>query len=161
MENDSNSEEQEQEQYRQEDMMAGGPVSAGASNESAPMYGGSNHGTQGDENKQYNKLDRSDVSTPSQGGGMATTSSIGSPGGGTLPSSTNAQVGESSRGGVLSSDSTVSAGGSAAGRITGGGLNTDRGANTTTGMDMTTDTKGQLDERSDNISGSQGNTQES
>lgn len=159
MEGDTNSDSQEQ--ARQETMMAGGPVSAGASNKSAPMNENSSQDTQGDNDKSYEKLDRSDVSTPSQGSGMATGQSIGSPGGGTLPSPTDPQAGGSSRGGVASSDSTVSAGGSAAGRITGGGLNTDRGSNTTTGMDMTTDTKGQLDERSDNTSGSQGNPQES
>lgn len=141
--------------------MAGGPVSAGASNKSAPMNSGSSQSSQGDQDKHYEKLERSDVSTPSQGSGMATDRSTGSPGGGTLPNPTDPEAGGTSHGGVLSSDSTVSAGGTAAGRITGGGLNTDRGSNTTTGMDMTTDTKGQLDERSDALSGSQGNPQES
>lgn len=159
MENDTQSDKQDQ--YRQEDMMAGGPVSAGASNKSAPMNENSSQNAQGDNDKSYEKLERSDVSTPPQGSGTATGGSIGSPGKGTLPNSTDPEASGSSRGGIATSDSTVSAGGSAAGRITGAGLNRDRGSNTTTGMDMTTDTKGQLDERSDDISGSQGNPQES
>lgn len=145
---------------REEEEMAGGPVSAGASNKSAPMNSGSGSSNQqGSDSGNYNKLLHSDVSSPNQGSGMGNDQTVSSPAGGTLPSSNDAETG-TSRGGVATSDNTVSAGGSSTGRLAGAGLTSDRGTPTVTGMDTSTNTKGQLDQRADDVNGESGNAQQ-
>jgi hypothetical protein len=145
---------QNQEQrYRQEDLMANGPVSRGASNEDAPMYtdeqtvnaARSNKGTQQKDQPDYNKMVQSDTSGPMEGSGMPTDQSLATPGGGTLPTAANSGT---PRGGMNTSSDTVSGGGTTAGSIAGGGSHRERGSSPITDIDATRNTADELDRAS-------------
>lgn len=145
-------EQDNQERYREEDLMAGGPVSRGASNKSAPMYTdeqptGKTDDERPAEQKQpeYNKMLRTQTSGTEEGSGMATDRKVGTPGGGTLP--TESETG-SSTGGMNTSNSTAGSGGSSGGAVTGRGEPRDRGAVADTDLDQTTDTEDQLNRQS-------------
>lgn len=144
-------EEQEQQRYREETMMAGGPVSRGASNKEAPMYEdkmtASGQQEQTDQPPAYDKLLHAQASGPVAGTGMATDRYMGTPGGGTLPTE---EATDSTRGGINISDDTVSSGNSSAGRVTGQGLPRDRGSVTNPDLDATTDTIDQMDINTNN-----------
>src|SRR2546421_11521843 len=103
----------QQQRYRQEDLMANGPVSRGASHEDAPMYtdeqtvnaARSNKGTQHKDQPDYNKMVQSDTRGPMAGSGMRTDQSIATTGRGTLaPAATSGRP----RRGMNTSCSTVS-----------------------------------------------------
>ena len=144
-------EEQEQQCYREETMMAGGPVSRGASNKEAPYEDKikvNKQSQQKDQPPVYNKLLHAEASGPVAGTGMANDRRMGTPGGGTLPTE---EATDSTRGGINTSNDTVSAGNSSAGRVTGQGLPTDRGSVTDPNLDATTDTIDQMDINTDNV----------
>jgi hypothetical protein len=108
------SEKTNQDRYREEDNMAGGPVSRGASNKSAPMNTNSptssttDSDEQDQQNAPYDKLIRSKPSTTTQGDGMAVNQNVGTPGGGSLPS--GGPIGSGNPpGGMNTSNSTPSA----------------------------------------------------
>ncbi len=137
-----------QDQYSEENEMAGEPVSRGASNKSAPMNDESPGTSRVDSDKDrqkepYNKLIRSKPSTTTQGDGMATNQNVGSPGGGSLPSGGPMGSGNPP-GGMNTSNSTAGAGGSSAGAVAGAGSYTDRGKMADTDMDATTNTEDEL-----------------
>jgi hypothetical protein len=142
-----------QDQYREEDSMAAGPVSRGASNKSAPMNTNSptssttDSDTQDQQNAPYDKMIRSKPSTTTQGDGMATNQNVGSPGGGSLPSGGPMGTGNPP-GGMNTSNSTPSTGGSSGGAVAGHGSFTDRGKMKDTDMDATTNTEDELAQES-------------
>jgi hypothetical protein len=145
---------QNQEQrYRQEDLMANGPVSSGASNKDAPMYtdeqtanaAQNTKGTQQKDQPDYNKMVQSDTSGPMEGSGMPTDQSLATPGGGTLPTAANSGT---PRGGMNTSSDTVSGGGTTTGSIVGGGSHRERGSSPITEMDATRNTADELDRAS-------------
>lgn len=144
-------EEQEQQRYREELMMAGGPVSRGASNKDLPtskdQIALDKEQEQTDQPPVYNKLIHTEASGPVAGTGMANDQRIGTPGGGTLPTE---EANNSTRGGINISDDTVSAGNSSAGAVSGQGLPTDRGSITDPELDATTNTIDQMDINTDN-----------
>src|SRR5436305_10769185 len=131
----------QQQRYRQEDLMANGPVSRGASNQDAPMYtdeqtanaAKNKKGTQQDQ-PDYNKMMQSDTSGPMEGSGMPTDQKLATPGGGTLSTAANSGT---SHGGMNTSSDTVSGGGTTAGSIVGTGSHRARGASPITDMDAT------------------------
>ena len=129
----------DQNKYVQEDEMANGPVSAGASNKDAPMYNNNQKTHTGDQNESYNKMIGNEASGPMQGTGMANDQVVGSPGGGTLPSS-KSDASDAPRGGRNTSSSTVSGGSSSAGAVAGLGEHRDRGAMTDVEDDATSNT---------------------
>jgi hypothetical protein len=142
----------QQERYRQEDLMADGPVSRGASNKEAPMYtddqtadtAKTKKGTHEDR-PDYNKMIQSDTSGPREGSGMPTDQSLATPGGGTLPTAANSGT---PRGGMNTSSDTVSGGGTSVGSIVGAGSHRERGASPITEMDATRNTADELDRAS-------------
>lgn len=141
-----------QERYEQEDLMANGPVSRGASNKSAPMNkknpGPSttkNRSKNQKQSKDYNKMIQTERSGPQVGSGMGTDQTSGTPGGGTLP--TERESG-STTGGRLTTNSTVGAGGSSGGTVAGAGSTRDRGKATNTDLNQTTNTAGELENNS-------------
>lgn len=142
----------DQERYKQEDLMANGPVSQGASNKSAPMNkkqsGPSKSKKRSQNQKQstdYNKMVQAERSGPQVGSGMATDQKLGTPGGGTIP--TERELG-STTGGRLTTNSTVGAGGSSGGTVAGTGSTRDRGKETNTDLNQTTNTAGELENNS-------------
>lgn len=148
MADNNNNNNNKEDEYRQEDLMASGPVSRGAENKSAPMYN-QQQGTpplkqQDAQNaSDYNKMIQSESSGPMEGTGMASDQRVATPGGGTLP--TGGTASDSPRGGINTSNSTVSGGSSSAGTVVGRGASRDRGSMTDTDMDMTTNTENELD----------------
>lgn len=143
----------DQERYKQEDEMANGPVSRGASNKSAPMNknnpGPSTTKKRSKNQKQstdYNKMVQTERSGPQVGSGMGTDQKLGTPGGGTLP--TEREHG-STTGGRLTTNSTVGAGGSSGGTVAGAGSTRDRGKATNTDLNQTTNTAGELENNSE------------
>jgi hypothetical protein len=145
MANDKNDKEEE---YRQEDLMASGPVSRGAENKTAPMYN-QQQGTPPEDEKRsqnkgdYNKMIQSESSGPMEGTGMAHDQRLATPGGATLPSGGTASG--NPRGGINTSNSTVSGGSSSGGTVVGQGASRDRGKMSDPDMDMTTNTENELD----------------
>jgi len=142
-----------QDQYREENSMADGPVSRGASNKSAPMNTNSpkssntDNDTQDRQKAPYDKMIRSKPSTTTQGEGMAINQTPGSPGGGTLPSGGPMGTGNPP-GGRNTSNSTPGAGGSSGGAVAGHGSHRDRGKMADTDMDATTNTEDELAQES-------------
>ena len=141
-------EQNKEKEYREEDLMAGGPVSRGASNKSAPMYSDKQPAGKADDERpaeqnqpDYNKVLHTQNSGTETGSGMATQRRVETPGGGTVP--TESETG-SSTGGILTSDSTVSAGGSSGGAVAGANQPRDRGTNTDADLDQTTNMEGQI-----------------
>jgi hypothetical protein len=140
----------QQQRYRQEDMMANGPVSRGASNKDAPMYtdeqtkASEGNETPSNQSKQpdYNKMEQSEASGPMEGTGMGTDQKLATPGGGTLPTAVNSGT---PRGGMNTSSDTVSGGGTSPGSVVGGGLHRDRGSSPITDMDATRNVEDELD----------------
>ena len=133
----------DQNQYSQEDEMANGPVSAGASNKDAKKFNENNQQLTGDKRSDsgnYNKMDQNEASGPMQGTGMANDQIIATPGGGTLPANNSSGGSDSSRGGINTSNSTVSGGSSSAGAVVGQGEHRDRGAMTDVEANATTNT---------------------
>ena len=143
----------DQERYEQEDLMADGPVSRGASNKSAPMNKNnpepSKTTKKGAKNNSqptdYNKMTNTEKSGPQVGSGMATDQNVGTPGGGTLP--VEREHG-SSTGGRLTTNSTAGAGGSSGGTVAGAGATRDRGKETNADLNQTTNTAGELEHNS-------------
>jgi len=142
----------DQERYKQEDLMAKGPVSRGASNKSTHMNknkpGPSMTNKRSKNQRQsrdYNKMIHTEGSGPQVGSGMGTDQKIGTPGGGTLP--TERERG-STTGGRLTTNSTVGAGGSSGGTVAGAGSTRDRGKETNTDLNQTTNTAGELENNS-------------
>ena len=142
----------DQERYEQENLMANGPVSRGASNKSAPMNKNNakpsmtkNRSKNQKQSKDYNKMIKTERSGPQVGSGMGTDQASGTPGGGTLP--TERESG-STTGGRLTTNSTVGAGGSSGGTVAGAGSTRDRGKATNTDLNQTTNTAGELENNS-------------
>lgn len=142
-----------QDQARREEMIAGGPVSAGASNIRAPVNGEQSVPSNTENTSltqggtaDYNKLIQSNASGTTLGSGMATGQGPGTPGGGALPTES---ADDSTRGGMNTSSSTVSAGSSSAGRVLGEGANPDRGSMSDTSMNATTNTHDEITHKSD------------
>ncbi len=142
----------DQERYKQEDLMANGPVSRGASNKSAPLNKknqGSSMTKKGSKNQKqstnYNKMIHTERSGPQVGSGMATDQKLGTPGGSTIP--VEREHG-STTGGRLTTNSTVGAGGSSGGTVAGTGSTRDRGKETNTDLNQTTNTAGELENNS-------------
>ncbi len=77
---------------------------------------------------------------------MATGQGPGTPGGGALPTE---NANDSTRGGINTSSSTVSAGSSSAGRVAGEGANPDRGSMSDAGMNSTSNTHDEITHNSD------------
>jgi hypothetical protein len=142
-----NTNKHKEEEYRQEDLMASGPVSRGAENKTAPMYNQQQGTPQNQKNSQdtgdYNKMIQSESSGPTEGTGMANDQKLATPGGGTLPGGGTSS--DSPRGGINTSNSTVSGGSSSGGTVVGQGASVDRGRMTDPQMDMTTNTENELD----------------
>lgn len=143
----------DQERYKQKDLMANGPVSQGASNKSAPMNNNDadpsmtkKRPKNQKQSTDYNKMIQTERSGPQVGSGMGTDQNSGTPGGGTLP--TEREQG-STTGGRLTTNSTVGAGGSSGGAVTGSGSTRDRGKATNTDLNQTTNTAGELENTSD------------
>ena len=133
----------DQNQYKREDEMANGPVSAGASNKDAKKFNENNQQLTGDKRSDsgnYNKMDQNEASGPMQGTGMANDQIIATPGGGTLPTKNSSGGSDTSRGGRNTSNSTVSGGSSSAGAVAGLGEHRDRGAMTDVEDDATSNT---------------------
>ena len=151
-------------QNRQEIMMAGGPVSAGAENKDEPMQ--NRQSAQDPMTKQegqgaapdYQGMLHTNVSNPTLGSGMATGSNTGTPGAGALPSDNPNDI-TSPRGGMNTSNSTPGAGSSAAGGVAGLGAVRDRGGSTMMDVNSTTNTKGILDAGSGDLNGEQAESQ--
>jgi hypothetical protein len=141
----------DQNQYAQEDEMANGPVSAGASNKDAQKFNQNNQQLTSDKRNDsgnYNKMDQNEASGPMQGTGMANDQIIASPGGGTLPSNNSSGGSDSSRGGINTSNSTVSGGSSSAGAVAGAGEHRDRGSMTDVEANATSNTADTMNENS-------------
>lgn len=138
--------------YREEDLMAGGPVSRGASNKSAPMYSDKQPAGKADDERpaeqnqpDYNKMLHTQNSGTETGSGMATQRRVETPGGGTVP--TESETG-SSTGGRITTNSTVSAGGSSGGAVAGQNQPRDRGAASDADLEQTTNMEGQINRNS-------------
>jgi len=123
----------EQERARQEASMAGGPVSRGASNKSAPMNKEQSDKQPTEQaeranpnNPDYNKLIPQSPTGTTEGDSMSSKRDLGTVGGGTIPGS------GTPRGGMNTSNSTVGGGGTSAGGTAGAGSTTDRGNMTNT-----------------------------
>ncbi len=132
-------EKSQQERAKQEDLMARGPVSRGASNQSAPMnQDAEDQQTQGEhttdstgrdpKHPDYNKMLQDHPTETPVGGAGPSKRDLGTVGGGTIPN-----TGTSPRGGINTSDSTAEAGGTSAERNIGQGLPADRGGLTDVG----------------------------
>jgi hypothetical protein len=138
---DKMAEQSEQERYRQENEMAGGPVSRGASNKDAPMnqkQGRSSTSTTGNDTDKsqspdYNKMIQQNTSGTAEGT-TTQASSIPNPGRGT----------GKSRGGMGVSNSTVSSSSSSAGGLAGANSTRDRGSETNLDMDTSTNNATEL-----------------
>jgi len=135
------SEKSKYEHSEQEDLMARGPVSRGAENESAPMNddtldqqqtakGHVTDSTGPDpKHPDYNKMVPEHPTQTSVGsGGPDPKRDLGTVGGGTIPSNSS-----KTDSGINTSDSTVAAGGTSSKQTVGANLPTDRGGLTTTG----------------------------
>ena len=129
-----------------ETSIAGGPVSAGASNSELDEFNKNNAPitTNKQSTADYDKLIGSAASGTTQGSGMANDQTVTSPGGSSLPNGSNTGS-DSPRGGRNTSNSTVGAGNSSPGAVASIGSHTDRGAMTDTGADATTNTADSLD----------------
>lgn len=127
---DKMTEKTKQERYRQEDEMARGPVSRGASNKDAPMNQKrrkSSSSTMGSsQGSDYNKMVEQRTSGTSQGTGTQAGREPGTVGGGTIPNPGRGT--RESRGGMGVSNSTVAGGGTSAGAVIGAGSTRDRGS---------------------------------
>ena len=143
-------EKTEQERYRQENEMARGPVSRGASNKDAPMYqkrpqpSSTLHHHKGNpQSPAYNKMIKQRTSGTSQGTGMQTDRDLGTPGGGTIP---NPGRGTGKPpGGMATSNSTVGGGGTSAGGLIGQGTTRDRGTMSNEELDTSTNRARELE----------------
>jgi hypothetical protein len=148
-EQDKMAERTEQERFRQENEMARGPVSRGASNKEAPMYqnqppaASPHHTGSSAKNPDYNKMMKQNTSGTPLGTGMQTDRELGSVGGGTL-SGAGRGTGEP-RGGMATSNSTAGGGGTSAGAIIGGGATRDRGTMSDEEMDTSTNNAQELE----------------
>lgn len=100
-----------------------------------------------DGKEPYEKTLSQQSSGSRVGGGMQTNRSVGSVGGGVVPSSDTGLGSDEPRGGMNTSNSTVSAGGTMGGGNTGGIAQTDRGSTTSTGMTMNTGNSAYRDAR--------------
>ncbi|HEU5376269.1 MAG TPA: hypothetical protein VFV38_12560 [Ktedonobacteraceae bacterium] len=135
-------EQTEQERYRQENEMARGPVSRGASNKEAPMYQNqrqpatTRHRKGKARTPDYNKMIKQRTSGTPLGTGMETDQELGSIGGGTIPEPGRG-TGEA-RGGIATSSSTVAGGGTSGGGLIGKGITRDRGTMSDEDMDTST-----------------------
>jgi hypothetical protein len=139
-EDDIMTEERSQnERATQEELMARGPVSRGASNQSAPMSQDAedqqtrdDHTTESTgpdpKHPDYNKMLQDNPTETPVGSAGPSKRDLGTVGGGTIP---NTDIGP--RGGMNTSDSTAEAGGTSARRNIGQGLPTDRGGLTDVG----------------------------
>ncbi|HZR39381.1 MAG TPA: hypothetical protein VFB12_04650 [Ktedonobacteraceae bacterium] len=148
------SDKNDQERARQEDLMARGPVSRGASNKNEPFDVRQKATPPEDEPDQrtrktedYDKMLHGRSGGTPEEGGMATSRGLGTPGGGTLPERGDTGSGRSP-GGTLTSDSTVEGAASSPGTVTGQGSPRDRGAASDADLNETTDTADALDRRS-------------
>ncbi len=142
----------DQERYEQEDWMANGPVSRGASNKSAPMNQNNlepsvakKHAKNQNQPADYNKMINTEKSGPQVGSGMGTDQRVGTSGGGTLPAEREHGT---TTGGRLTTNSTVGAGGSSGGTVAGTGSTRDRGKETNPDLNQTTNTAGELQHNS-------------
>ena len=140
MNNDDN-----QEKAQREESLAGGPVSAGASNtevsgndDSSTDFDEGNASTKQGKSADYDKLVQSNASGTTLGSDMVTGQGPGSPGGGSLPTES---PDDSTRGGMNTSSDTVSGGSSSAGGVTGQGKDVDRGSSADTDLDATSNTE--------------------
>ena len=141
----------DQNQYTQEDEMANGPVSAGASNKDAQKFDQNNQQLTGDKRNDsgnYNKMEQNEASGPMQGTGMANDQILATPGGGTLSANNSSGGSDSPRGGMNTSNDTVSGGGSSAGAVAGAGEHRDRGSMTDVGANATSNTADTMNENS-------------
>ncbi len=148
-------EKNDQEKYEQEDLMARGPVSRGASNREAPMYRNKGqrppeeHDTGDPNSPDYNKMIIERTTGTDEGSSMATDRDLGSVGGGTIPG-----TGTGPRGGMNTSNSTVGGGGSSAGGVAGRGYTRDRGTMPDIEMDTSTNNANEIDRQAgSNIGG--------
>lgn len=132
-------EKSQRERAEQEELMARGPVSRGASNKDAPIdqHAGDqqeagNRTTESTgpdpEHPDYNKTLQEHSTGDDVGSGSASKRDLGTVGGGTIP-----RTGTGPRGGMNTSNSTEAAGGTSARQTVGGGLPTDRGGLTDVG----------------------------
>ncbi len=126
---DNTSHYSEQDRERTEEELAGGPVSRGASNQSAPSNQRVNTdptsaaASSGNNDEQYNKLINRDSSGSEGQSGASTNRDLGSVGGGSIP-------GGNSYDGMNTSNGSPSSSGSPASE----GASTDRGDNDVPGM---------------------------
>jgi hypothetical protein len=135
-------EKTKQQRYRQEDEMARGPVSRGASNKDAPMYkknrrsSSTTHDKGKQQNADYNKMVEQRTSGTAEGTGMETDRTFGTAAGGTIPNPGRG-TGQARGGGMATSNSIEGAGTSAGGLI-GAGSTRDRGSMSDQEMDTST-----------------------
>ena len=142
-------EQTEQERYRQENEMARGPVSRGASNKDAPMNQKrrkSSSTTNGDTGKaqgsDYNKMIGQSTSGTSKGRGMQTDRAVGTVGGGTIPNPGRG-TGQA-RGGGMATSNSVAGSGTSTGGVTGAGSTRDRGSMTNREMNTSSNNATEL-----------------
>ncbi|MBV9257361.1 MAG: hypothetical protein JO215_05030 [Ktedonobacteraceae bacterium] len=114
----------DQEKGRQEEQMAGGPVSAGASNKNAPSQQPTAD-TSKQSNQDYEALVKESPNSTTQGKSMTTDRDMGTVGGGNIPGSSGSGA---SQEGVSTSTSTVESGGGSSGGTVGAGAPADRGS---------------------------------
>src|SRR5579883_28299 len=116
-----------QERGRQEEQMAGGPVSAGASNKNMPSQQDeqASESTSRQSKQDYEALVKESPNSATQGQGMATDRNMGTVGGGNISASSGSGT---TRGGMSSSNSTVENGGSSSDGNVGAGAPADRGS---------------------------------
>jgi hypothetical protein len=152
-----------QQRARQEDLMAKGPVSAGAENQDAPTNRDQQNvrstqrppdttsnrnrreGSEPEHSNQpeYNKMNTDRTSGTREGSGMETDRDVGNVGGGTLPDPGRGT--DRPRGGMNTSNSTVAGGGTSGGGLAGGSLTRDRGSMSDMGRDTSTNNADELD----------------
>ena len=116
---DTTSHYSEQDRERSEEELANGPVSRGASNQSAPSNQRANTdptsaaASSGNNDEQYNKLVNRDASDAEGQAGASTNRDLGSVGGGSIPGGNSYDGMNTSNGSSSSSGSSVSQGASA------------------------------------------------
>ena len=130
---DNTSQYSGQDRERTEEELADGPVSRGASNQSAPSNQESNSdpttsaASSGDQDEQYNKLVNRNSSSIERDDSTTSNRDLGSVGGGSIP-------GGNTYGGMNTSSSTADGSSSSASSSSGGGSSTDRDSTNIPGM---------------------------
>jgi hypothetical protein len=146
----------DQEKAKQENIMANGPVSAGASNQDAPIDANgqgqqqqptSPQDTSASQGQQpdYNKMLHTQNSGISTGSAASQDQSSAATSESALPSD---RTSGSSTGGINTSNSTVSSSGSSGGSIAGGNETIDRGSEQSINLNQNPNTQDQLDTNS-------------